>query len=261
MNLLHLFMLLIFIVGILLIILTFIVYSKLKDSCNSQNLKNKLRLAIGLGTTFVVITISYMMCITNSNCKCDFGENTNWKFYIMLLLLISIGSGLLILTIGINNDLKTNNCDVDLGIVPNLLIGLSITQIVISFIYFIYSLKYKGNKGNKDTKGDDDKDDDKDTKDDDNIALEAKSRTDAVNSVRISRYNKNISVANEQLSKLYNKLESGPIKTNDRNKYKEEIKELTDKISKYKQDLGSIKSGSSSDSDLSSRVPSSFVGI
>ena len=263
MNLLHLFMLLIFIIGILLIILTFIVYSKLKDSCNSKDLKTKLRLAIGLGTTFIVITISYMMCITNSNCKCDFGENTNWKFYIMLLLLISMGSGLLILTIGINNDLKTNNCNVDLGIIPNLLIGLSISQIVISFIYIIYSLKYKDTKGDddKDTKDDDNKDDDKDTKDDDNIALEAKSRTDAVNSVRISRYNKNISVANEQLSNLYNKLESGPIKTNDRNKYKEEIKELTDKISKYKQDLGSIKSGSSSDSDLSSRVPSSFVGI
>ena len=172
-------------------------------------------------------------------------------------MLISIGVGLLILTIGINNDLKTNNCDVDLGIVPKLLIGLSITQIVISFIYIIYSLKYKGKKGNND----DDKGNKDDDKDDDNIALEAKSRTDAVNSMRISRYNKNISVANEQLSKLYNKLESGPIKNNDRNKYKEEIKELTDKISKYKEDLGSIKSGLSQDSELSSRVPSSLIGL
>tara|TARA_B110000908_G_C10121127_1_gene387663 strand:+ start:64 stop:870 length:807 start_codon:yes stop_codon:yes gene_type:complete len=127
-------MFILFAIGLLLIITSFSAYSKL-GQCNNPELQTKLRWAIGVGTTFLTLSIGYSVCITRDSCDCDFGERASWKIYFMLLSLMGMGIALLILALGIKSDLK--KCNVDLGSAPNILTGLAITQIVLPAIYII----------------------------------------------------------------------------------------------------------------------------
>ena len=149
MNLLHLFMLILFVFGILLIITTFSAYSKLSDMCKQETsgLRNKLRWAICLGTAFMTISISYLICINGSGCKCDFGEHSDWKIYSLLLIIVAMGGGMIALSIGIKSDLKKDNCNIDLGGLPDIILGISISLIVLAFIYLVYVAWSKNPKG------------------------------------------------------------------------------------------------------------------
>ena len=203
MNLLHLFMFMLFIIGLLLIIATFTAYSKLDSTCTSDGLRAKLRWAIGLGTTLFTLAIGYMVCIVKEGCKCDFGQRADWKIYTMLTVLMTMGGGLLALTIGIKKDVKSNGCKIDLGGITDVLMALSIAQLVIPVLYIIYIIWKNLQKGKKE-KGDEDEDEEDD---DESLAIEADSRREAIDNRRKSRYKKNIAKNEEDLSNINDKIE------------------------------------------------------
>jgi hypothetical protein len=56
----------------------------------------------------------------------------------MLSLLISTGAIALALIVGIKNDIKSSECKIDMGIIPDIIMALSIMQIVIPVLYIGY---------------------------------------------------------------------------------------------------------------------------
>ena len=145
MNLLHIFMFLLFAIGILLLMITLSADSKLGTDCTSKDLRTKLRMAIILGTVFLTISLGYAVCVMKKGCKCDFGQRATWKIYTMLAVLMGMGGFLLYLTLGIHSDLKKDGCKVDLGVIPTILMWLSIVQIVLPIMYIAY-IVYTGKK-------------------------------------------------------------------------------------------------------------------
>ena len=244
MKLLHLFMFFLFVVGLLLIITTFTAYSKLDATCTSDSLRGKLRWAIGIGTTFVTLAIGYMVCLTKEGCKCDFGERSDWKIYTMLTVLMGMGGGLLTLTIGIKNDVNSADCNIDLGGVPDILMALSIAQLVIPVLYIIY-IAVKGlPKGN--TKKDQNEDEEDD---DESLALKAESRREAIDNRRRSRYKKSIAKKEEELSSVLDKIEESRSrgKSNPKDKAKRDL--LVKQLKEENSQLSEIGSSSVSESD------------
>ena len=238
------FMLITFIIGVLLIIFTFNTYSNL-GSCTSEGLRYKLKAAIILGTIFITIPIGYAFCVSNPKCNCDFGGNAIWKINSLLVISMGMGVGLLTLAIGIKNNLKDDDCNADLGATPDVLLGLSIAQIAISFLcicaFFVYNRKNEPSDESKDTPKEVTKDDVDDV-DDDSEALQAQSRITATNIKRASRYKKNIANAQEKLVNVRDKLEQGKIKQSDKMKYLADQERLVKEIKTYTSNLNSIGS-------------------
>ena len=257
MKLLHLFMFLLFVVGLLLIITTFTAYSKLDATCTSDSLRGKLRWAIGIGTTFVTLAIGYMVCLKKEGCKCDFGERSDWKIYTMLAVLMGMGWGLLALTIGIKNDVNSADCHIDLGGVPDILMALSIAQLVIPVLYIIY-IAVKGLPKGK-TKNDENEDENEGEEDDDeSLALEAESRREAIDNRRRSRYKKSIAKKEEELSSVQDKIEESRSrgKSNPKDKAKRDllIKQIKEENSELSE-IGSSVSGSDDSRSSGSSAP------
>ena len=259
MKLLHLFMFFLFVVGLLLIITTFTAYSKLDATCTSDSLRGKLRWAIGIGTTFVTLAIGYMVCLTKEGCKCDFGERSDWKIYTMLAVLMGMGGGLLALTIGIKNDVNSADCHIDLGGVPDILMALSIAQLVIPALYIIYIAvkglpKGKTKKDEEDDKEDDEEDDKEDDEEDDDesLALEAESRREAIDNRRRARYKKSIAKKEEELSSVQDKIEQSRSrgKSNPKDKAKRDL--LVKQIKEENSELSEIGSSVSESDDSGS---------
>ena len=239
---LSVFMFITFVIGLLLIIITFNAYSNL-GTCTSEGLRSKLKVAIILGTIFITIPIGYAFCVSNPKCNCDFGGNAIWKINSLLVISMGMGVGLLTLAIGIKNNLKDDDCNADLGATPDVLLGLSITQIAISFLcicaFFVYNRKNEPSDESKDTPKEVTKDDDVD---DDSEALQAQSRITATNIKRASRYKKNIANAQEKLVNVRDKLEQGKIKQSDKMKYLADQERLVKEIKIYESNLNSIGS-------------------
>ena len=258
MKLLHLFMFFLFVVGLLLIITTFTAYSKLDATCTSDSLRGKLRWAIGIGTTFVTLAIGYMVCLTKEGCKCDFGERSDWKIYTMLAVLMGMGGGLLALTIGIKNDVNSADCHIDLSGVPDILMALSIAQLVIPVLYIIY-IAVKGLPKGK-TKKDENEDENEDEEDDDeSLALEAESRREAIDNRRRSRYKKSIAKKEEELSSVQDKIEESRSrgKSNPKDKAKRDllVKQLKEENSQLSEIGSSVSESDDSRSSGSSAPP------
>ena len=246
-----------FVVGLLLIITTFTAYSKLDATCTSDSLRGKLRWAIGIGTTFVTLAIGYMVCLTKEGCKCDFGERSDWKIYTMLAVLMGMGGGLLALTIGIKNDVNSADCHIDLGGVPDILMALSIAQLVIPMLYIIY-IAVKGlPKGKTTKKKKDEKDDEED--DEESLALEAESRREAIDNRRRSRYKKSIAKKEEELSSVKDKIEQARSrgKSNPKDKAKRDllVKQLKEENSELSEIGLSVSESDDSRSSGSSAPP------
>jgi hypothetical protein len=246
MNLFHIFMFIMFVIGLLLIITTFTAYSKLEDTCKSDGLRSKLRWAIGIGTTLVALSIGYTVCVVKDGRICNFGERANWKIYTMLSLLFCMGVGLLILTVGIKNDIKSEGCDIDLGSVPDILMVISIIQLIVPLLYMTYIIVKKSAQGSENEGVDvDDEDDDEEEDDDESLALEASSRREAIDKRRRSRYNKSIANYNEKLSSVLDKIELSKSRGKINRKDVSERDLLVSKIKKENTELSSIGSSSS----------------
>ena len=135
-------MFLLFIIGFLLVFLSFYSFSKIEEKCVTPSLRTKLKIALGIGSTLISLGLGFFICINNSNCKCSFSNNIQKsEIYGLLVFSIISGIGLLILTLGINSDLKDPNCNVDLGVLPLLLGGIAFLQLLFSIIYIIYIIK------------------------------------------------------------------------------------------------------------------------
>lgn len=198
-NLLHVFMFILFVIGLLLIITTFSAYSKLGSDCTSPGLRTKLRWAIGIGTVFFTLSIGYSVCVTRKGCKCDFGERATWKIYAMLIALMGMGGGLLALSTGIKSDLK--KCNVNLGSIPDIITGLAVVQIVLPALYIawiVYSGRPLGSK--KVTE-------EVEEESDESLALKAQSERSAINTRRLQRYNKTIQQKSAQLDAVRDRIE------------------------------------------------------
>lgn len=148
-NLLHIFMFIVFIIGILLIIITFEAYSKLTQQCSSNSLKNKLQISIIIGTVFAITSIGYFICVMKKSCKCNIGLKASWQLYTFVVISTGMGVGLLLLSNGIKNDLKQPNCNINLNYIPDILFGLSIAQIIMSVLYFVWIIYSGAPQGSK----------------------------------------------------------------------------------------------------------------
>jgi hypothetical protein len=254
-NLLHLFMFLIFVIGLLLLITAFSAYSKLTVGCTSASLKTKLRLAIGLGTTFVTIAIGYTVCLSKKGSMCQFGQRANWKIYTMLTTLMAMGGGLLVLATGIKSDLASPSCNVDLGVTPDILTGLGIAQIALPALYIVYIL-YSGLP-----KGSEKVEVEEEPESDESLTLEAESRRTATNTRRLARYNKAISQKSSELDEVRDRIEiarerkKNPTQ-NDLVKQDRLIREISES-QKFKKEVGSV---GGDDNSVTSSYGSSSVG-
>jgi hypothetical protein len=245
MNILHIFMFTVFVIGLLLIITAFTAYSKLKNTCTSDSLRSKLRWAIGIGTSIVVLSIGYTVCLKKAGSTCDFGERTEWKMYIMLLSLFCIGVGLLTLTIGIKKDIKSKGCDIDLGIIPDILMVISIIQLIIPVLYVTYIIVKKSAQEGSNIEGIDDDDEDEEEEDDnESLALEASTRQNIIDGRRRARYKKNIADTSLELSTLLDKIESTKSRGKINKKDDSQRKMLLAKIKQENTDLESVGSSS-----------------
>jgi len=243
-NLLHIFMFTLLIIGLLLIITTFSAYSKLGD-CTSKGLRSKLRLAIILGTVFFTISIGYIICIKKSGCFCDFGQRSDWKIYSMLITLMGMGGGMLVLAQGIKSDLKSNGCNIDIGKTPDILTWLSIVQIALPAMYIVY-IFYKKRQG---PTSPNDIETGVETKSDDYLALQAESSRVAINKRRSARYRKNIAQKSDKLTKVRDRIEIARDKNHNPKTYDLELEDMLEKeINSAKKSLSSIGLGSESSS-------------
>lgn len=141
MNYLYVFIGILFIIGLLLVTMSFYAYSKLGVQCVSDSLKTKLRIAIVIGSALLALAAGFYICIRHASCVCpSLGESTNEMYFMTGFSLIS-GIILMILTFGINSDLKDPSCNVDLGMFPWFLGGIATIQIVLSVVYIIYTIR------------------------------------------------------------------------------------------------------------------------
>ena len=149
MNTLKLFMALLFIIGTILIITSFDAYGKIKDKCDSEKLRANLRMSVCIGTVMVVISIMFFICTSATGCNCNYNANDGAPFYIILFLLMAMGGFLLYLSISINSELKSDGCDIDIGVFPTILMVISILQIILPISYMFITNRNKTNKKNK----------------------------------------------------------------------------------------------------------------
>lgn len=155
-NLLHILMIFNFIIGILLLIISFSIYSKLTENCSSKDIRDKLKISIIIASVLVSISVGYGLCISRDACHCDFGKKSNAKINTILLFLIALGSTLLWLNYGIKNDLNKPGCNISVGSLPNILIGICFVQVVVPSLYLISLItKLYDDSDGKSDEGDD----------------------------------------------------------------------------------------------------------
>jgi hypothetical protein len=142
-----------------------------------------------------------------------------------------LGGFLLWLTFGIQSDLKKDDCNVDLGVVPTILIVLSFAQIIIPALYIGWILFDKI------------KDKEEGGESDESIALEAKSQRFEINKRRVNRINKIISKKEAELETVQDRIEERKFK-NIKAKPGDVTKQtrLVEEITTLKNNLQSINS-------------------
>lgn len=251
------FMLLILVSGIGLIGLSFDAYSKLSenkniDNCVTDSIKNKLRLSISIGTVLVSIFIGYFLCVFRKDCKCNFGDNSTVKMYVLMFILTVLGISMFILSSSINKDLNSGKCKISLGNFESVIKWISLVQIILPIIYVIISyniLKSKNNKAQKLMKDKIDKEDDIDSHLSKTFKLNSK-RTET-NKRRKARYQRRIAEEKEKLSTLQEKIEKLEEKNQRNTIYDKQEKDLNESIKKLESNLNSISNDSSSISNSS----------
>lgn len=110
------------------------VYNKLKDSCASKQMKNKLRWAVIIGTLFVVVTSTYGVSIVMDECRCDFlPQKQSANIIVSMMMLCGA-----ILT-WLYNDLRklVKKCDPNIGVIPDVIFVTSIILVVFPGILLV----------------------------------------------------------------------------------------------------------------------------
>lgn len=128
-----------FMIGLLLVVISFQVYNKLTSSCTSSQLRLNLRIAIGIGSTIMALTLGYGICM--KNCNCVIGSVGDYKTYVLLGFMFILGICLSVLTGSIKN--ISNECNINIGCLTTNLYWISVIQtVIIGFVivYYIYKV-------------------------------------------------------------------------------------------------------------------------
>ncbi len=245
MNRLILFIFLLFVIGLILVITTFTAYSKITETCKSKKLRSYLRWCLIIGSFLITIAIMYFMCNIREGCNCDFNIDSGWKIYLTLFILVTMGVFLVYLVSGIQREIKSGGCDIDLGSLPGVLLGISIAQIVLPIIYtgIVLYTKKKSIRSKKDEDEEYYEDEDEN---------ENRERL-AHKSIELE---KDIESLDKQLTKYTTELSDlkrSKVKKNDLDARRKKIKIVSSKISSIENKLNQAKSDHSSiESQLSS---------
>lgn len=143
MNKITVFMFFLFVIGVLLTVTSFMGFSKLDATCKSTKLRNNLRICICIGAALMTMFIMYMICTKSKSCSCDFSNISRPKMYLLLIFLIVLGGVLLYLSASINAEIKSDGCNVDLGGLQLVLLGIAVAQIALPSIYLINVVRNK----------------------------------------------------------------------------------------------------------------------
>lgn len=132
------FMILIFIIGIILTIVSWDIDAKIqKLNCQSSSLKTSNKIVLCIGITFIVSSLSFYVCST----KCgSVIRGYNYMFYILTMLLLGIA--LIVLGSIISSESSKPECQ-NTGN-PSTIWGLGviITLLCLSFLF----VRYRNNK-------------------------------------------------------------------------------------------------------------------
>lgn len=170
-NLLNILMIFNFIIGILLLIISFYIYSELTENCSSEDIRDKLKISIIIASVLISISVGYGLCVKRNACDCNFGKTSNAKINTILLFLIALGSTLLWLNYGIKNDLNKPGCNISVGSLPDILIVICFVQVIVPGLYLIALITKlyddsdgKSDKSGEDEEGEEDEEDEEDEK-------------------------------------------------------------------------------------------------
>ena len=132
-----LFVILLLIIGILLTLTSFTAYSRLTDKCTSKNLREYLRWCIILGSILITVGVMFFTCTNASGCVCKFDIDSTVKQYVLLSILLVMGIFIMVITGKIQNELKKDGCDVNLGFLTTSLWFLGSFQVAIPLLFVI----------------------------------------------------------------------------------------------------------------------------
>jgi len=132
-----LFVILLLIIGILLTLTSFTAYSRLTDECTSKNLRTYLRRCIILGSMLISVGVMFFTCTNSSGCVCKFDIDSTVKQYVLLSVLLVMGISIMVITDKIQNELKNNGCNVNIGFLTTSLWLLGSFQVAIPLLFVI----------------------------------------------------------------------------------------------------------------------------
>jgi hypothetical protein len=132
-----------FVTGIIMLIISFSALSKLKETCTSKSLRTYLRVSVAFGTTMVAVFLGYIACITH--CECNFTQFSLNKRMVVLGLLFVLGIPMIIIATNIKKEIENKKCDTDLNNLPDVLLGISISWLVLPALCLGYTI-WKGHK-------------------------------------------------------------------------------------------------------------------
>ena len=256
--LLHIFMYILGILGLILTILGFVGYNKL-GFCPSTSLKNKLRMCIGIGSSFVALSLGFIIC--NRRCDCVYEEETKEKIWFIVGLIIVVSILNIVLVALINKDVNSVNadtstpCNIELGYIPALMYIANGLLLATSIGYIILQVKKSHDSkkpkiiddddDDKDKSEDDDKDDDDEDEDDIKALPHEKERAAEFARLTAEKKRLNNSLSNDihTLNKLkVEKAERSHKGIEENNKQVEKYHILQDRIAKQKRDLSNTSS-------------------
>lgn len=132
-----LFVILLLIIGILLTLTSFSAYSRLTEKCTSVNLRTYLRWCIIVGSILITVGVMFFTCTNASGCICKFDIDSAVKQYVLLSILLVMGIFIMVITGKIENELKKDGCNVDLGFLTTSLWLLGSFQVAIPVLFVI----------------------------------------------------------------------------------------------------------------------------
>jgi hypothetical protein len=123
--------------------MSFSALSKLKDTCTSKSLRTCLRTSVAFGATMVAVFLGYIACITH--CECRFTQFSLNKRMVVLAMLFLLGIPMVIISSVIKKEIENKKCDTNLNSLPDVLLGISISWLVLPALCFGYTL-WKGHR-------------------------------------------------------------------------------------------------------------------
>lgn len=125
-----------FILGFILIYLSFAIDNDIKNSCDkSDSVRKANKGLLVIGVILVTLASSYLFCQLNCNCT---GNDLSNEIYAVVVLILSI------ILISLSSVIISGNCNSS-KTSSNLVLTLSIFLLLSSIAYFAHNFKQKNN--------------------------------------------------------------------------------------------------------------------